>query len=113
MAMALSDCYFGAGGSLAELYAISGKPIMIMDYRYPEQISEKPVTAQDIIDNSPDGVLYVERNLNSLEIFLQELDFLMKLKNDRIKLQSKMIKNLDGTIGDEIYRFIVKNVLKR
>lgn len=105
-AMHLSDCYYGAGGSLSALYPVTGKPILITDYHYPEQISEKEISLEDFIKTATLRLMYNERNINSLDLFLDNIDVFIGQKDERIKRQSIRMENLDGTVGRLIYESV-------
>lgn len=102
-AMILSDCYFGAGGSLSAIYPVTGKPIMIMDYLYPKQISEKEITVEELKQRATLRMLYLERNRNALDVFLASIEKFETEKEQRRERQAVRMNNLDGTVGKKIY----------
>lgn len=106
LAMAVSDCYYGAGGSLSAVYPVTGKPLMIMDYLYPQRISDKCISLEDILSTASARLLYAERNINSLDLFLTNIDVFEAQKEERISKQSIRMNNLDGTVGEKIYQYI-------
>ncbi len=105
MAMVLADCYFGAGGSLSAIYPVTGKPLLIMNYLYPEQMSEKEISIEDLIDSASARMLYTERNSNTLDLFLSNIRIFESLNEERAKKQSIRMNNLDGTVGEKIYSY--------
>lgn len=106
LAMALSDCYYGAGGSLTAIYPVTGKPVMMMDYLYPNQTSNEVINIEELISKATCRMLYTERNINSLELFLDNIDLLETQKEERISKQSIRMDNLDGTVGKKIYEYV-------
>lgn len=106
MAMIVSDCYFGAGGSLAAIYPISGKPIMRMGYYYPKGMSTEEITLTDLNNSRTKRMVYVETNIHSLELFIQNIDVLRLQSGEQIESQSMIADNLNGTVGSKIYSFI-------
>lgn len=106
MAMSLSDCYYGAGGSLSAVYPVTGKPIMIMDYLYPAQIEKVEITAQELMERASLRMLFPERNVNSLEIFLGHISEFEKQNAERKEKQQVRMKNLDGTVGKRIFLYM-------
>lgn len=108
MAMILSDCYYGAGGSLSSLYPVTGKPILITDYKYPEQISKEKISLDRFVATFSKRMLYAERNINSLSLFLENLSVFEEQKEERISRQKIRMDNLDGHVGDRIYKYVIK-----
>lgn len=103
LAMSLSDCYYGAGGSLVTLYAVTGKPMMLTDYHYPKGISETEITKEDFYHSLGNRTYYKESNKNSLRIFLDHYHEIASFKEHRKKVISERLDNLDGTAGSKIY----------
>lgn len=110
-AMLFSDCYYGAGGSLSAIYPITGKPIMITDYKYPEQISPEPISLKVFKKSFSRRMLYTERNINSLSLFLENLSVFEAQKDERIKSQSFRMDNLDGSVGLKIHKKVKYKLL--
>lgn len=106
LAMTLADCYFGAGGSLSAVFPVSGKPIMIMDYLYPKRISMKEITISELLEQDSLRMLYRERNINSLELFLENMSEIEIRNEERKARQSIRMNNLDGTVGDKIFDYV-------
>ncbi|MDR0917705.1 MAG: hypothetical protein LBM93_00420 [Oscillospiraceae bacterium] len=112
LAMILSDCYFGSGGSLSAIYPVSGKPIMAMSYLYPEQVSKTPITLEQMMtEHKTRKLMYLERAINSLDLFLENIEIFEKQKEERIALQSTRTYNLDGSVGQKIYDLVKSKVL--
>lgn len=107
MAMAISDCYFGAGGSLVAIYSVSGKPMMLTAYHYPEEISDIEITKEGFYASLGSRTYYKEGNSNALSLFLENYEEIAAWKEHRIKLISKNLKNLDGTVGEKIYDYVI------
>lgn len=110
-AMCISDCYFGAGGSLIPIYAITGKPMLITAYQYPEGISGNEISFENFLLSSGKRVYYNEKNINTLELFLDNISKLDDLKEKRKELVSKCSDNLDGTVGQKIYETVKQKIL--
>lgn len=107
-AMCISDCYFGAGGSLIPIYGILGNPMMITAYRFPDGISKEETTLQDFIKSSGNRPYYNELKANSLDIFLMHLDELKQYSAKNIEIINGITNNIDGTVGIKLYETIVK-----
>lgn len=105
-AMAVSDCYFGAGGSLVTLYSVTGKPMMLTAYHYPEEISEKEITKEELYASLGNRTYYKEQNINALKLFLENYEEIAEWKKHRIEIISKKLANLDGTVGSKIYQYV-------
>ncbi|WP_099469219.1 glycosyltransferase family protein [Konateibacter massiliensis] len=71
-AVAVSDCYYGAGGSLSALYLATKKPIMITDYKYPNGISNKEVTVETMFRMMNKKHYFNEVFSNLLDLFLSK-----------------------------------------
>ena len=102
-AMCISDCYFGAGGSLITLYSVTGKPMMVTDYKYPSGIKEEKITLDELIESGKNKTYYNEKNSNSLSIYLENMSLLEKQKEQRIAIINRCTYNIDGTVGHKIY----------
>jgi len=109
-AMKISDCYFGAGGSLTAVYAATGKPIMITDYNYPMGIIEENTTVEEVLASLRGRTHYNERHINSLDLFLDNLEVFNTQKEERLKAVSSLVGNLEGNVGNNINNY-VKNLL--
>lgn len=107
MAMSLSDCYYGAGGSLVTIYSVTGKPMMITAYNYPKGISETEISKKDFYQSIGKRTYYKEENINALRLFLDNYDEIKTFRSQRIKVISKILENLDGTVGEKIYNYVV------
>lgn len=106
LAMAVSDCYYGAGGSLSAIYPVTGKPLLVMDYLYPRRISSKEISLEEMLQTASARMLYAERNINSLDVFLTNIVEFEAQKEERIAKQSIRLDNIDGTVGEKIYQYI-------
>lgn len=107
-AMALSDCYFGAGGSLVTIYSVTGNPMLLTDYHYPEGISEEEISKEDFYQSIGKRSYYKEQNVNALRLFLDNYDEIKTFKAQRIEVISKTLANIDGTVGEKIYDYVAK-----
>jgi hypothetical protein len=107
-AMCVSDCYFGSGGSLALVYSVLGKPLMITDYSYPDGISENMVSFDQLTASMGTRIYYSERNVNSFELFLEELSSLKDIQKERMALTAEIAGCMDGTAGETIYEIADK-----
>lgn len=107
MAMALSDCYFGAGGSLVAIYSVTGKPMLVTAYDYPEGISEEEISKEKFYQSIGRRSYYKEENANTLRLFLDNYDEIKTFHEQRIEVISKALQNLDGTVGEKIYDYVV------
>jgi acetyltransferase-like isoleucine patch superfamily enzyme len=109
-AMCVSDCYFGAGGSLIPVYSALEKPMMVTDYKYPNGISEKQISLDQLAASSGSRAYYNEKNVNSMELFLENLPFLENLQKKRVNLTVHNTGNQSGKAGKRIHG-IVQNIL--
>lgn len=110
-AIRLSDCYFGAGGSLSALYPLTGKPLMVMCYNYPDELSNTEISLDKLLSSTIRRLMYYERNINSLELFLENLPAFEAQSIARKALQAACSYNLDGTVGEKIYTYIKESCL--
>lgn len=101
-AICFSDCYFGAGGSLLPIYAMTGKPMLVTAYNYPGNISEKKVKLITMLKQVDKSMHFSERYANFLDLLLDNLDEIMKYKEKRYEFLSKITFNIDGTVGQSI-----------
>lgn len=100
-AIGISDCYFGAGGSLITLYSVLGKPMMITDYHYPNKISDKEISIEKLIRSMGPRAYMNERNKNSLSLFLEKMSDLEKMQLRRLEEEkNRPIKNAGRKISD-------------
>ena len=111
-AIYFSDCYFGAGGSLAPLYAVTGKPMLLTAYNYPDNICNKEVPLSFLIKQTEYSMYFSERYINFLELFLDNLEILLRYKNKRLQFLSEITLNIDGTVGKRIMASIKEKVIK-
>ncbi len=106
-AMSISDCYYGSAGSLAVVYGITGKPMLISNYKYdccsPER---KDISLEDFLLSNGKSFLYTERNPNTLELFIENLDKFDENKQQRLDAVHTLIDNYDGTSGEKIHNYI-------
>ena len=107
MAMALSDCYFGAGGSLVTIYSVTGKPMLLTAYDYPAGIAEAEISKEDFYRSIGKRMYYKEENINTLQLFLDNYDEIKTFREQRLEVISKILENLDGTVGEKIYDYVV------
>lgn len=105
-AMHVSDCYYGAGGSLITLYSVTGKPMLVTDYSYPSGINQDEITLEAFLDSGKNKTYYSERNINTLSLYLSNLDVLERLRENRIEIIKRCTYNIDGTVGEKIYNNI-------
>jgi hypothetical protein len=110
-AIKLSDCYFGAGGSLSALYPITGKPLMVMCYNYPDGLSNTKISLEKLLSGTIRRLMYYERNINALELYLENLPAFEAQSNARKAMQAACSYNLDGTVGEKIYSHIKESCL--
>lgn len=111
-AMYFSDCYFGAGGSLVPLYAVTGKPMLVTAYRYPDNIINQEASFSALMKQSESNIFFSERYVNFLDLFLDNLEIIAKDKVKRLNLLSQITFNVDGTVGSKIMKG-VKALMQR
>lgn len=103
MAMEISDCYFGAGGSLITLYSVLGKPMMIADYSYPDKMSDKEISIEGLIRSMGPRLYMNERHKNAFSLFLEKMDELEKMQVKKLaEVKNKPIENAGQKILDNI-----------
>lgn len=107
MAMALSDCYFGAGGSLVTIYSVTGKPMLVTAYDFPAGISETEISKEDFYRSIGNRIYYKEENVNTLQLFLDNYDEIKTFRGQRLERIFKILENVDGTVGERIYDYVV------
>ena len=109
MAINRSNCYFGSGGSLTVIYGATGKPMMTTDYNYPKGISENPVELSLVMETRKTKMYSREISVNSLDLFLDNLDSFIALKDDQLNKVSRITSNIDGSVGEKILNFSLTN----
>lgn len=102
-AMRVSDCYYGAGGSLITLYSATGKPMLVTDYSYPTGIAQEEISLANFLESGKNRTFYHEKNSNTLSLYLSNLDVLEQLRDERIEIIKRCTYNIDGTVGEKIY----------
>lgn len=112
LAKYFSDCYFGSGGSLAPIYAVTGKPILITAYKYPDNISSQQATIEMLLKQTERSMFFSERYENFLDLFLDNIDLLTSYKEKRFEFLSKIVDSIDGTTGNKIM-LQVKDMLNK
>lgn len=112
-AIYFSDCYFGAGGSLLPIYAMTGKPMLVTAYNYPGNISEKKVRLVTMLRQVDRSMHFSERYANFLDLLLDNLDELMEYKEKRYEFLSKITFNIDGTVGQSIMDRVKNKCLEK
>lgn len=110
LAMAVSDCYFGAGGSLVTIYSVTGKPMMLTAYHYPEELLENEITKEEFYGSLEHRPYYKEKNINALSLFLENHEEIAGFRDHRLEVISKHLANLDGTVGSKIYQHVMNEV---
>ena len=105
-AIYFSDCYFGAGGSLSPIYAVTGKPMLLTAYKYPDNISSKEAPLSFLLKQTDKSLYFSERYVNFLDLFLDNLDLLTSYKDKRFEFLSKITANITGTVGLSIAKKI-------
>ena len=109
-AIYFSDCYFGAGGSLAPIYAVTGKPMLLTAYNYPDNISNEEAPLSFLLKQAEKGIYFSERYVNFLDMFLDNLDILMEYKCKRFDFLSEITLNINGTVGKNIMKTIKETI---
>ena len=104
-----SDAYFGAGGSLSLLYAMTGKPLMQTVYNFPRSYSRKSVTLQKLLATQKGRLAALDRNVNSQALFLENLPAFSAMKEERLRCAGRLLANMDGSVGRKIMRFVMKH----
>lgn len=110
-AIFFSDCYFGAGGSLAPIYAVTGKPMLVTAYNYPGNISEKTAPLTSLLKQVDRSLYFSERYVNFLDLFLDNLQLLDEYKEKRFEFLSQITVNIDGTVGSSIMKQVKELLL--
>lgn len=104
-AAAISDCYYGAGGSLSALYLATKKPIMITDYQYPNGISDKVVTIEMMFRTMNKKHYFNERFSNSLDLLLSEFMQVVEHQKRCLEFLPEPDKIKEFNIGKKIYDY--------
>lgn len=102
-AVAVSDCYYGAGGSLSALYLATKKPIMITDYQYPNGISDKEVTVETMFRMMNQKHYFNERFSNSLDLFLSEFMQVAEHQKECLEFLPEPDESNQVCVGKKIY----------
>lgn len=110
-AIAVSDCYYGAGGSLIAIYSITGKPMMVTDYYYPKGISDKAVTLEALFCSTGKRSYFNEKNTNSLDLFLDNMSKIQETQAERLKYLPQITAHIDGTVGSRIHDLCITDEL--
>lgn len=108
-AMRATDCYYGAAGSMTLLYGLTGKPMMVTSYGYPKGISKKQATLDAVLATQKDKLHFKEKNVNSLELYLDHLPAFADMEKQRMVVARKLANNLDGSVGRKILHFVMKH----
>lgn len=108
-ALRISDAYFGAGGSMSLLYALTGKPLMVTSYAYPRGISKKTVTLEKVLTSEQGRFYALDRNVNTQALFLENMPAFVATKENRLREAKKFLANTDGSVGRKIMHFIMKH----
>lgn len=106
-AMIASDCYFGSGGSLIPVYAISGKPMMVTDYHYPNGISNSDISLERFLKWSSTHMYVNETHRNSLALFLDNITELSSYAPKRLEFAKQLLNCVDGTVGQQIHEQVI------
>ena len=101
-AMCFSDCYFGAGGSLLPLYAVTGKPMLVTAYKYPDSMSNRMASAAMLLKYAENHIYYYEKFVNLLDVFLDNLENLMEYREKRFEILETITANINGSVGKKI-----------
>ena len=96
----------GAGGSLVTIYSVTGKPMMITAYDYPGEISKDKISKEDFYNSLGGRTYYKEKNVNALNVFLENYEEIADMKEHRLQVISRHLDNLDGTVGTKIYEYV-------
>lgn len=110
-AMCASTCYYGAGGSLLPIYTLTGKPMMVTDYSYPNGINKETISLEKLIVSNGSRTYYNETHSNSLEIYLKYIEDFISLGERRMELLKKYSNNLDGTVGKKVFKLIYDDIV--
>ena len=108
-AFRVSDAYFGAGGSLSLLYALTGKPMMVTSYAYPKKFSKKPATLETVLASEKGRFYALDKNVNSQALFLENMPAFAATREKRLLEAKKLLSNTDGSVGKKIMHFVMKH----
>lgn len=108
-----SDCYFGAGGSLTPIYAVTGKPMLLTAYKYPDNISPTEAPLSALLKQADKSLNFSERYVNFIDLFLDNLELITSYKNKRFELLSNIVFDISGTVGSNISRTVKNYILRR
>lgn len=97
----ISDCYYGASGSLCALYLLTKKPILITDYKFPNGIKNIDVSLDIFKSTMNYKCYYNEKFKNSLDLFISENKELSIFQKE--KLDTLPTYNKNTSIGKVIY----------
>lgn len=100
-AMLCSDCYFGAGGSLLPLYSMMGKPLMMINYYYPQIAINKNITLELLKKWSQKCVYLSDRYINTLELYLENIDSISEFFINKSNVID--MDECSSSVGDQIY----------
>lgn len=105
-AMLVSDCYYGSGGSMAVLYGVFGKPLLLTNYNNHKILSTEIHSLDALKSTLKQGFIYREINDFSLDIFLDNLSVLDEQKQERLENIKAYVTNTDGSVGYSIHNLI-------
>lgn len=104
-AVRISDCYYGAGGSLSALYLMTKKPIMITDYHYPSGISDDEVSLEKIFETMNIKYYYNEKFSNSLDLFLRYFKQVDNYQKECLNFLPNLEEIRNQNYGKKIYEY--------
>ena len=107
-AVAVSDCYYGAGGSLSALYLATKKPIMITDYQYPNGILDKEIVVETMFRTMNKKHYFNERFSNSLDLFLSEFQQVVEYQKRCLEFLPEPDEMGNFHVGKKIYDYCCK-----
>lgn len=108
-AFRISYAYFGAGGSLSLLYALTGKPLMCTSYTYPKGFSKKPAKLETVLASEKGRFFALDKNINAQALFLENISAFEATKEGRLREAGKLLSNTDGSVGKKIMHFVMKH----
>ena len=100
------------GGAALSVKAVTGKPILITAYKYPDNISSQQATIEMLLKQTERSMFFSERYENFLDLFLDNIDLLTSYKEKRFEFLSKIVDSIDGTTGNKIM-LQVKDMLNK
>lgn len=101
----VSDCYYGAGGSLSALYLVTKRPIMITDYHYPNGILDKAVSLETMFRTMNAKYYYNEKFSNSLNLFLECFEQISDYQKECLTFLPNIEELRNQNYGKRIYDF--------